>query len=102
MTLGVETRRGMELLVKIDSGTQQLTIRYQAFFLAGPHRPRCCIKFGAWIYPVRNNPPLGFESQRLEFLTGFTQPLPREGWLSNQCCHLDQSKSDLWKLSSKG
>jgi proteic killer suppression protein len=32
--------------------------------------PRCCIKFGAWIYPVRNNPPLGFESQRLEFLTG--------------------------------
>ena len=25
---------------------------------------------------------------------GFTQPLPREGWLSNQCRHLDQSKSD--------
>ncbi len=24
------------------------------------------------IYPVRNNVPLGFESQRLEFLTGFT------------------------------
>jgi hypothetical protein len=24
------------------------------------------------IYPVRNNAPLGFESQRLEFLTGFT------------------------------
>ena len=23
-------------------------------------------------YPVRNNAPLGFESQRLEFLTGFT------------------------------
>jgi len=44
---------------------------------------------------------------------GFPQPLPREGWLSNQCRHLDQSKSDLpayrpevgagrWKLSSKG
>ena len=36
----------------------------------------------------------------LEFLTGFIKPLPREGWLSNQCRHLDQSKSDLWKLSS--
>ena len=24
------------------------------------------------LYPVRNNAPLGFESQRLEFLTGFT------------------------------
>ena len=23
------------------------------------------------VYPVRNNAPLGFESQRLEFLTGF-------------------------------
>ena len=41
----------------------------------------------------------------LEFLTGFIKPLPREGWLSNQCRHLDQSKSDpveevlhlLWK-----
>jgi hypothetical protein len=32
--------------------------------------PCCCIKFGAWIYPVRNNAPLSFESQRLEFLTG--------------------------------
>ena len=31
----------------------------------------------------------------------FIKPLPREGWLSNQCRHLDQSKSDLWKLSSK-
>ena len=35
----------------------------------------------------------------------FIKPLPREGWLSNQCRHLDQSKSDpveevlhlLWK-----
>ena len=27
---------------------------------------------GTLIYPVRNNDPLGFESQRLEFLTGFT------------------------------
>ena len=26
-------------------------------------------------YPVRNNAPLGFESQRLEFLTGFTHSL---------------------------
>ena len=25
-----------------------------------------------YVYPVRNNAPLGFESQRLEFLTGFT------------------------------
>jgi four helix bundle protein len=33
---------------------------------------------------------------------GFTQPLPKEGWLSNQCRYLDQSKSDLWELSSKG
>ena len=24
------------------------------------------------LYPVRNNAPLGFESQRLEFLTRFT------------------------------
>ena len=31
----------------------------------------------------------------------FIKPLPRGGWLSNQCRHLDQSKSDLWKLSSK-
>ena len=31
----------------------------------------------------------------------FIKPLPREGWLSNQCRHLDQSKSGLWKLSSK-
>jgi hypothetical protein len=27
---------------------------------------------GFLVYPVRNNAPLGFESQRLEFLTGFT------------------------------
>ena len=26
-------------------------------------KPRCCIKFGAWIYPVRNNAPLSFESR---------------------------------------
>ena len=25
--------------------------------------PRCCIQFGAWIYPVRNNAPLVFESR---------------------------------------
>jgi len=37
------------------------------------------VKFGTWIHPVRNNAPLGFESQRLEFLTGWTKPLLREG-----------------------
>ena len=29
----------------------------------GQHKPCCCIKFGAWIYPVRNNAPLSFESR---------------------------------------
>jgi hypothetical protein len=28
-----------------------------------------------YFYPVRNNAPLGFESQRLEFLTGLTKRL---------------------------
>ena len=27
------------------------------------------------VYPIRNNAPLGFESQRLEFLTGFIPSL---------------------------
>ena len=40
MTLGVETRRGMGALLKINSGAQQLTIRYQAFFLARPRLTR--------------------------------------------------------------
>ena len=36
-------------------------------------RYRSLLKYrGYLIYPVRNNAPLGFESQRLEFLTGFT------------------------------
>ncbi len=29
-------------------------------------------------YPIRNNVPLGFESQRLKFLTGFTQSMKYE------------------------
>ena len=33
---------------------------------------------------------------------GFIKPLPREEWLLNQCRPLDQSKSDFWKVSSKG
>ena len=53
-------------------------------------------------YPVRNNAPLLPPGQRpsgpaaaagfnplLKFLTGFIKPLPREGWLSNQCHLLD-------------
>jgi len=45
---------------------------------AGPpklqsQRPTICFAWRTnWVYPVRNNVPLGFESQRLEFLTGFT------------------------------
>jgi len=81
-------------------------------------KPCCCIKFGAWIHPVRNNAPLlppgqapprkgscpggrpsgpaaaaGFNTL-LKFLTGFIKHLPREGWLSNQCRHLDQINGD--------
>ena len=36
------------------------TIRY----IERQGEPCCCIKFGAWIYPVRNNAPLSFELQR--------------------------------------
>jgi hypothetical protein len=35
------------------------------------HRAINVICRSSIIYPVRNNAPLGFESQRLEFLTGF-------------------------------
>ena len=40
------------------------------------------------IYPVRNNASLGFESQRLEFLTGFI-PIKREG-------HASFSQGEPW------
>ena len=59
-------------------------------------------------YPVRNNAPLGFESRysgtgisngvypvvALNSALRFIKPLPREGWLSNQCRHLDQINGD--------
>jgi hypothetical protein len=98
----MELARSLENEEWVSDLSKKEKKQYEEYARYSLNKPCCCIKFGAWIYPVRNNAPLGFESQRLEFLTGFTQPLPREGWLSNQYRHLDQSKGDLWKLSSKG
>ena len=40
------------------------------------YRQKIIGKYIVDFYPVRNNAPLGFESQRLEFLTGFTVRKP--------------------------
>jgi len=49
--------------------------------LVFPVLPRCGIKFGAWIYPVRNNGPLGFESRysRTGISNGVNQTLDHRG-----------------------
>ena len=40
------------------------------------YRQKIIGKYIVDFYPVRNNAPLGFEPQRLEFLTGFTVRRP--------------------------
>jgi len=47
------------------------------------------------IYPVRNNTPLGLESQRLEFLTGFTWTRQDGFWLKWIFSHFDHGIRNL-------